>query len=1120
MDKAKVNKWLGYLKAQNTNKKGVLSGMLDECSFDELELIYQRSNSLYHGLLSLSYLRRKSYSEIYCSSIQPHRPIKEYIGLQAYVIKRNAGLINQYVELKRQADYAVLKGDYAQARTLIEKVNKTVCYSYWAACYLIKIERLDKGLQACSNLYNRLFSENHTVVQYLYYCAFRSSSLDFLLEDVKRVLWPKTNTDSELVNNYLISHGMPYLGFKEGIWMCTDMNSSIIDLYNNLISFLPNLEDETLKDESVRHSLGELNACIKDNYFNKLCRLFKIGSKPIIDIERQTIINDFLRADYASVQEKAKPYFERNADDFEIYSLYLKSLLHCGGTIEQPTNESDITKKIGYHYFEIISHKNNQSFHKRRLQNICRSQYHIQGVQYMLSLLDGIETDDIYSLYDTSWKCFPYHSPVDACMYDEQDDRKEYIRTLSGGGDAWEHLFNDHPAVLTNDFMELSIAGIDRDAAFPLLVERFSKNEVPPYLKDVVASFIFNHLIEKKKYHEGICFYVESRLHDAALVIGFGNKDTIISVLENKEISREIPLELSIFAEMVGADAETMYFIYKKYLKSCGFQRASEIEITGDEKQRYFLENVAVIKVLTLHVLRFKSVKQVMEERSAICSNLYDYYQDKKINEEISSICRDIKIMDLNNQVDESKIYVDVRSIKEKELKDARDLYDMFDNATNQVAYHDIILGGILNCLKSNGLSSTLAEIDETGKLTDASGKMEMVDYRKDVMTQIFLSIRNQFLFNPKFGLDNYLSTRIRHGTLVNQLRNHFEERNLVTNTINGNYAHNDFWIGTQFKLRDNRTLQCLQLFESFAKGIDAIISDIKDSYVQVKTEDHKEKEKGCFDFDKSYFDSAIDMLLMNQTLTNFDVCYDLIIECLWKHTEQCLEIMRQILVEAQSDMINNLHTFQRDVLNMIGSDNTGVTSFNDAVSYCQNGIQNDFQIVTKWFKRSNYVDFDFTIGQVIDTSIGFINRNNKNILKTRVADNSATTFQGRYFGTLYDIFHDILNNALVYEKKNRLNGECEIKVAENDGYLQIQVSNPIREEDVASSIAKIQEISSKLEEKLYAGQTRDEGNTGCSKIYNAVYYHLGSSKNNYANSVVDKHFVVNVDIEINPIKR
>ena len=425
MDKARVNKWLGYLNTQNTNKKGVLSGILNECTFDELELIYQKSASLYHGLLSLSYLRRRSYADIYGSSIQPRRPIKDYIGLQAYVLKRNAGIINQYVALKRQVDCAVLKGDYAQARSLIEKINKNISYSYWAACYLIKIERLENGLTSCSNLYNRLFSENNTIVQYIYYCAFRSSSLDFLLEDLKRVLWPKTTNDSDLVNNYLISHCMPYLEIKEGPWMCTDMNSSIIDLYNNLLTFLPNLEEETLNEDSVRSCLKNLNGCIKDPYLNKLCCLFKIDAEPKADRDRLEIINDYIEANYEIALAKAQIYWEKNPDDFEIYSLYLRCLLQCGGSIKQPENESDITKKIGYHYFEIISHKSNQSFHKRKLQNICRSQYHIQGVRYMLSLLDGIETDDIYSLYDTSWKCLPYYSPVDACLYANPVDRKD-----------------------------------------------------------------------------------------------------------------------------------------------------------------------------------------------------------------------------------------------------------------------------------------------------------------------------------------------------------------------------------------------------------------------------------------------------------------------------------------------------------------------------------------------------------------------------------------------------------------------------------------------------------------------------------------------------------------------
>lgn len=1119
MDTAKVRKWLGYLNSPNVSKKGVLAGMLDECTFEELELIYKRSPQLFKGLLSLSYLKRNSYSQLYGNSIQPRRAVKEYIGVLVYVIKRNASLINQYVPLKREVDCAVLAGDYDKARKLIDSINTKLSYSYWAATYQIKIERLDKGLTACSNLYNKLFRENDTVVQYIYYCAFKSSALDFLMEDVKRVLWSPKNPDAEFVNNFLISHCMPYMGFTEGEWMCTDMNSSIIDLYNNLINFLPNLSGETLDDASVRSYLKELNDCVYDSYVQKLCYLYKVIYTPVVDVERRAIIDLFVTSNYAAVLEQSQHYLEQHIDDFEIQAINLKSLLHLGGAVAQPNNESTLIERIRYHYAEIIAHKANQNFHKRKLMNICRSQYHVQGVRYMYALLEGIETDDITMLYDTTWKHLPYNSPFDASFLAQREDRLAYTLTISNEDAYWNDIFAEDRSTLSNECYELSLACNVGNNIFASVLERYEKASVAPYLKDLVATFIFNYYIDKKQYCEGINFYVDSKLEDDALIIGLLDKDTIIAILEDKELSKQIPLEMSIFAEMVGADAETTYFIYKKYLKHCGVSCASEIAVNGDKKQRYFLEKVAVIKVLTLHVLRLKSVLQVMEERSAICSNLYDYYQDKRINDEISSICRDIKILELNNQVDESKIYVDIRSIRERESGRAKELYDMFESATNQVAYHDIVLGEMLIRLKNSGLAATFAEFDEEGHLKEYGGNFEMINYRKDVLIQIFQAIRKEFLFDPKYGLDNYLSTRIRHGTLVNQLRNHFEECNLVTNTINDNYAHNEYWVGSQFRLHDNRTFQCLQLFEAFSRGIDNIITEIKDSFIQVRTEDNKEKVQGCFDFDKQYFENDIDKLLVDKSMNSFDVCFDLIVECLWQRTEKCLDTMREKLTAAQTEMLTLLHTLQRDVVSVAGTGSSGITAFNDAISYCQNGIQNDFQIVTKWFKRSNYVDFDFTIGQVIDTSTGFIRRNNKNMLRTQVTDNSITTLQGRYFGTLYDIFHDMLNNALDYEKESHINEECYIDVSEEDGYLHIEVANPILEKDVDTLKTRVDKINSELEAMLYTGKSRDEGNSGCSKIFNAVNYHLGSTNNTYVNTIEDNRFVVHIDIEIAPIK-
>lgn len=1120
MDTQKVSKWLKIIKSTSTNKKAALEAILEECTFDELEMLYQRAPLLFRGLLSLSYLKRTSYSQIFNTGIQPRREVKDYIGVLVYVIKRNATLLNRYVAKKNQVDKAVLNGDYNNASKLIKEINQTVSASYWAAVYEIKIERLQNGLAECTNLYNRLFKENPTVVRFIYYCAYRSSSLDFLLDDVKRVLFSDNQPNKEFLNNYLISHCMPYLGFQEGEWIYTDMNSSIIDLYNNLINFLPNFSKNTLDDSSVKRYLKELYSCIEDNYVKRLCYLYGIVDTPVVNPYRNTIIESYYRGNYDEVQTAAQSYLQDNVNDFEIQDIYLRALVLQGGRFDQSDNNSSLIDKIRYHYSEILSHKTNAAFHKRRLISLCRSQYHITGLRYLYSILEGIETNDIYSIYNTVWKFGCYNSPLEASYFIEQSSRKSYVQNLTNENAYWTGLFDEHKTSLSIECQEFSVAAISSDNVFVKILEQFKGDKMAPFIRDLAATYIFNYYIDNHQDKDGVLFYVESRLDDEALTIGFREKERIITMLEDKTLSSMIPLELSIFSEMVGADADTIYFIYKKYLKQCGVLRASELEVDGDEKKSYYLKRVAVPKVLTLHVLRFKSVIQVMEERSAICSNLYDYYQDKDVNDEISSICRDIKIMELNNHVDESKIFVDVHSIMDNECEDARTLYDMLDSATSQVAFQDIFIGELVSKLASFGVKAEVVQYQNDGSYKLTTEPYEQVNYRKNITTQLFKTIRDKFLFNPKYGLDNYLSTRIRHGTLINQLRNHFEERQLVTNTNDGKYALNDFWINVQFRLRNAKTQECIKLFEDFSSGIDDIINNIKDSYVQVRTEQNNVKESGCFDYDEQYFQKTIENLLIDNSIDSFDACFNKVIEGLWNRTEECLDAMREKLNEAQQKMLGLLHSLQRDVTNVVGISNPKTRVFNDAISYCQNEIQNDFQIVTKWFKRSNYVDFDFTVGQVIETSIGFIQRNNKNLLRPKVIDKSVTTLRGQFFGTLYDIFHDILNNALDYEKEAHVNGTIEFLIEDIDGWLKIQVSNPVRKEDEKKLIQKVDEINRNLAETIGKGKTRNDKNSGCSKIFNAVKYHLGSSKNSYSNVVNDGVFTVNIHIEIKPIMK
>lgn len=1120
VDKSKVNKWLKLLNDNTYNKRVVLSTILEDCSYEELELIYKKSPSLLKGLLSLSFLKRTSYSQLFNNNVTPRRDLKGFVGVIVYILKHNAPLINKYIEYKKQVENAILTGHYETARQLIEKINNSISYSYWSAICLIKIARLEKGLNECTDLYNQLCNDNNGITRHIYYCAYRSSSLDFIDEELKRILVPQSEKYSEFVNNFLITHCMPYWGVKEGEWICADTNSSIIDFYNNFLVFLPNLSESTINDVSIRSYLKELVSHINDPYLSKLCYLYRISETPVIDREKNEITEAYLKNDYNSVIEKAEQYLTKKGDEFEIQSYYLKSLLLQGINVRQPENDSPLIDKIRYYYYNIISHSENQAIYKRRLLNLCRSQYYIHGIRQLYTIIEGFESLDIYSLYYNTWKQSSNNSPIDVCFYAEKNVRLEYIKNVFGREVFWNKVFNPNSNSISKEFYELSLASEQGDRIFYSLLKKWNDGEVALYLRDSVATYLFDQFIKRQLFRQGVCFFVDNRLLDKGLSIGIRENESPSKLYENKDLAKEIPLELSIFAEMIGADADAIYLIYKKYLNHCGVSKASEILITGDIKQRYFLENVAVTKVMTLHVRQFKSVKQVMEERSAICTNLYERYHEKCFNDEISAICRDIKIRELNNQVDESKIFVDIQSIKEHESDETRTLYEMFATATNQVAFKEILYGELLSRLAKRGVA--LVGVDEKGDVIVSEGPVELVNYRKDVLSQIFYTIRDQFLFNPKYGLDNYLSTRIRHGTLVNQLRNHFEERNLVTNTIGGEYSINDYWISTQFKLRSNDTLQCIKLFESFSRGIDEIIIDIKDSYVQVKTEENNVKDQGCFDFDKRFFKDDIDSLLIKSSLNTFDSCFYAIIDCLWQRTEECLEVMHVKLNEAQTKMIGLLHSLQKDIVDVVGDNHVKINDFKDAISYCQNEIQNDFQKVNKWFKRSNNIDFDFTIGQVIDTSIGFIRRNNTYMPNPQVSVSCPSVLQGRYFGPLYDIFHDILNNALDYEKQNKMGQRWAIDVTEENGYMHIKVSNPIRKEDIESLKSKVDDINQTLDETLYKGKSRKEGNSGCSKIFNAVRYHLGSNNNRYKNEIdeTNSRFIVDVVVELKPITK
>ena len=1117
IDKKKINKILDLLNDRRMNKLHVLNSALAECSFAELEVLYTKLPPLFKGLFSLSYLKRKDYSSIFQTTIQLNLDAIDYFGKVAYIIKRNSSILKDYIIRKRRVDELFFVGDYENALIEIHNINREISYSYWASSYEIMIERLTNGKSSAISLHNNLYNKNNSF-WFGKFCnaAYYTSSLEVTSKESQDLVYVKEdNTNAKIINQIIKDH---FYGFDNpGIagCLCIDFKSSIIDIYNNFIHYLPLVPQKIKDNVQFREYIQVVAISTEDPFVKFLLRLWGSSrSQQQVSAARLKIINSYLTTNYSEVIELASIYVKQreNCFCFDILFCYLNSLIKTNQDLPELDKDASIYDRVKFHLFNVLR-KNDSTYHLHKLKGICQSIFNIFEIRNLYSFIEALEKKDLLSLFDRSWRYSTYNHLGVTSYYKTREQKKEFLVQSGILSETISNWFDDENEKISPDLFEVTLALRKDQQVKKSVVQTFENGEIPPYLKDIVASYVFSNYVEEQNLIKSISFYVDSILSKQCIEIYINEVQSKI-IQENYDILVDKqPLVFSIFLNLTNADINSIYLAYKKYLRNLGVKRASEIHVQGNLLQDFFLSKVANQKVLSLHVLRFKSVSQVMDERILICSNLNDYYDNKKYVDEISGIIRDKKMLELNNQIDENKIYVDVQSIIENELDEAKALYKIYEMSSEDSSLLHDSISQLLSSLQEIGLNF---DIIQNG--VDVS--QEKLDTQYSFLKRIFLCVRDQFLFNPKSGLDNYLSTRIRHGTLINQLRNHFEVENLISNKKNNEYISNTYWCKSMFLLDDVSEYLCNKSFLNFSDRIDKIIFAIKDVDVQVSTEKITDKPFACFNFDISLFENSIQELHARTELNSYDAIISEIISLLWQQTDVCLESMKSRLVNSQNKMLEELHNLEKELSHTHVKNQENWSKFHDAVTRCTNEIQDDIQVVIRWFNRNSKVNFDFTIRQVIETCLRFVNENSKFKIETIVECESYTELQGKYFATLYDMFHDIMNNVLYYNKDHNVDRKCFITIVEKNDKLNISISNPIEQENENVIRTKAQEINQNLATLLRGGKSRVEGNSGCIKIFNAVHNHLGSHNNDYKNSVEDCKFVVNIILDLKPLRK
>lgn len=1103
------------LKDQRSNKLAIVSEMLSNLSYDELIEASKKTPKIFASLINLKYLRRSSFSKIASSGcyFEKGENVCEYIGVLAYIFEQHKECLNLFVDLFYDFEKNLLLGDYEKCTTILNEINTKVSYSYWGADLEIKLARLSKGISGATATYNRLYSENKRISSLCNY-SFKTSAIDVPFDsDVNHSLKKMPN---QFTREFYVMHCFPFIDNVEGKWIYSNAQFSIVDLYCGFIYSLDNLSKETTQSKSFKRYLAIISAAIDDKRLKKRCYLYNIDNNTIKnEDDRQDIIIDYYKKRYSNVVEKGGEYIIGNPSDFPIMDLYVKSCIIKHKKIAEITNNSPFIQKVSYYYYCYLLNSENSEVFKNKLLNLCEVWYSMPSIKHLYLTINDRNSNDITRLSNNYWRSSYGLNLQDVSFFEKDERKKAFVASMSG---ELETLFNSYQQsnLLLDrvDFLDIQLCGKKEPKAIlaelDVLIE---ERAIPSFSRNPICTYVFNEYLSTDKIKEAIAFFAREMTSEEHLDLTLIDKKYINGILDtdiDKQFSN--PLDFAIFYTYINAAPYKRYLSLKRFLKEKGVNKVSELSVDNDKKLRFFLESVADRQVLALHRL-FKNSNEVIDERILICKNLFDYYKEKHYLEEVSSLSKEQTISGLVQQVDDSKIYVDTESIKNKELKDKEFnvLFDVFKNTNDKVKFFEDKSPDrrrIISSLQSKGLSLTF----------DSKGDSMKIDYKFSLFKKLYLDIRDKFVFDPKYGLDYYLSTRIRHGTIDNQLRNHLQEFRLVTNTDDsGQYMDNTYWLN-----RFGNSQKCKEVLNEFSKNADVLIYALKSERIQIKTEDEESKPKAVFDFSDEKLSSYMDVLYLECVQSDFDTCVSLIFNKLWDYTEVCLKQMREVLEETHSLIRKLLGQLYIDISGSLQNKNYYLKDFKDSITSCQTNLQLDFTKVQGWFQRKNVSTFDFSVQQVFEASLSAINRINQGGLFIQKRINSTSSFKGEFFGAMHDLFHDILNNVLDYEKKrNNIKGKAIATISEKDSILYIEVVNPIAMEDVQGLKSTIRESEDSYSSLISKGRSRSEGKSGFAKIYNIVTNVFESNKNQYQNSIDENNmFKVNITIDVSNLIR
>lgn len=494
------------------------------------------------------------------------------------------------------------------------------------------------------------------------------------------------------------------------------------------------------------------------------------------------------------------------------------------------------------------------------------------------------------------------------------------------------------------------------------------------------------------------------------------DRDAVAALPLQRALDRGLAMEANFKCQIPWAIALDLglsnigkkYRRYRSYAvediwESYGLNRPSDIGpfVTADNRSLmiHYLCNLCISDVLS-DTAAFQNIPELEEERIKVLQLLteIDAGNADAYLAEIRTINRWLVIYNGFRRFDGSRLYVDRDGlIADLHTKLGREFNRMTALRREQLA--------------SGNLTEIVLHDIRPYKDDDLAGERVILTYALDnplkILDNLLQNVAREFKRNNYYGLDVYLSTRIRHGTLKGYLRNPLEENHLICQKSHGQYLHQPYW---RDRARDLNALDdCFQeALKAFSADIDDSIQSLNETALRVKTVD----KDGWIDVEFNESDVQRFAILLDDIESDTDF-FALAIAHMVKKLEVLLPSIRQRLEAGPRVEWNTRIGRLRSEVGLISNPELAA-EFDASLTKAQLGIGRAFQVVSGWFTMSTgHTNPDYEIDLAIDIAAKSLESCFGHQALTYHRDGTESPlFEGRSLAAMVDIFFLLFENV------------------------------------------------------------------------------------------------------------